>query len=200
MKICWHDTQIRTEPNPADFGEQGSVSNCYYDCWSIVEALHADEFCDRCRQRLPASRFSYSGLNEGYDTFCRDCERSGGPRWRLTLPVLRDSTVFDSFQSSLFHANFHDLVNNTQSVQRLDHLAIQFTNGTSQPQLLLGQLDLVISDIAVALLYAVRKVCERYYTQPKFASVEAPLKSRCAGMQNFGILFLFHVMHCWLWL
>jgi len=198
MKICWHDTQIRTEPNPADFGEQGSVSNCYYDCWSIVEALHADVFCDRCRRRLPASRFSYSGLNVGFDNFCLDCETRGGPRLRFTLPVVRDSTVSDSFESSLFHPNIRDLVFNTASVERLHHLAIQFTNGTSQPQHLLDQLDLVISEIPVALLYAVQKVCERLYKQPTFASLEAPLKLRCDGMQSFGILFFIHVIHCWL--
>ena len=109
------------------------------------------------------------------------------------IPTIRLG-VFESFESSLIHvSNFRGLSLNNLSVQRLHHMAIHFRDGTSQPQHLLDQLDLVVSEIAVALLYAVWKVCQYYFSQPEFASVEAPLKLRCRGLQIFGIFYFFHV-------
>ena len=171
----------------------GSKVQCLF-VTSIIEALHVDEFCDRCRRTLPASTsFSYAGRNVGFDRFCLDCERHSGPMLLFFIPTIRLG-VFESFESSLIHvSNFRGLSLNNLSVQRLHHMAIHFRDGTSQPQHLLDQLDLVVSEIAVALLYAVWKVCQYYFSQPEFASVEAPMKLRCGGMQIFGIFYCFHV-------
>ena len=36
MVFLWQDIQVRTGPNSADFGEQGPVSICHIDYWSIA--------------------------------------------------------------------------------------------------------------------------------------------------------------------
>jgi hypothetical protein len=85
------------------------------------------------------------------------------------------------------------LINDVGSVQTLHNLAVDFSQWSSfgeSARPFLDQLDLVISTIAVALLYAVGKVCEYYCSQSQFSTIRAQLESRCRGMHSFGIWLL----------
>jgi hypothetical protein len=101
---------------------------------------------------------------------------------------------FQSFSSALLQDEIsRGLINDVGSVQRLHDLAVRFSEWSflgESARPLLDQLDLVISTIAVALLYAVGKVCEYYCSQSQFSTIRAEMESRCRGMHSFGIWLL----------
>ena len=108
-------------------------------------------------------------------------------------PLDATQNGFHSFSSGLLQNDiYRGLINDVRSVQRLNDLAVDFSfsYGRAPAGPLLDQLDLVISTIAVALLYAVGKVCEYYCSQSQFSTIRVRLESRCRGMHSFGIWLL----------
>jgi hypothetical protein len=101
---------------------------------------------------------------------------------------------FQSFSSGLLQDEIcRGLINDVGSVQRLHDLAVLFSQWSflgERASPFLDQLDLVISTIAVALLYAVGKVCEYYCSQSQFSTIRVQLEYRCRGMHSFGIWLL----------
>ena len=129
----------------------------------------------------------------GNERYCLQCEgRGAGPRTRRPLR-LQDATqnCFTSFSLGLLQHDFYrGLIHDVGSVQRLHNLAsdFSFSYGSDPAAPLLDQLDLVISEsVAVALLCAVRQICEYYCSQRDFSTIKVQLESRCRGMHQFGI-------------
>jgi hypothetical protein len=112
---------------------------------------------------------------------------------RSRAPLDATQNCFQSFSSGLLQNDiYRGLINDVGSVLRLNELAVDFSfrYGSAPASPLLDQLDLVISTIAVALLYAVGQICEYFCSQAEFSLIRVQLESRCRGMHSFGIWLL----------